>query len=53
MRIVKTGKQRDEEKYRIIISMRERGKSITEIGRVLNITRQGVSYYLVKYGDVR
>ena len=49
---MKSGPKIKKERYETIITLRKKGKPITEIGRILKMTKQGVSYYLRKYGDV-
>jgi len=36
----------------LILSLRQKRKSITEIAKAIGIKKQGVAYYLKKYGDV-
>ena len=48
---LKSGPKPRQKLYKAIIALREQKNSITEIGKLLGISKQGVSYYLRKYGD--
>jgi len=52
MKIKSTANERNTERYKVILSLRREKKAITEIAKILNISKQGVSYYLVRYGDI-
>lgn len=54
MRLVKDGPKFKIgiEKYKLILSLRRQKKSMSEIARLVGMKKQGVSYYLRKYGDV-
>ena len=52
MKIKSTANERNIERYKVILSLRREKKAITEIAKILNISKQGVSYYLVRYGDI-
>ena len=50
--IAKNGRPKNVARYKLILSYRKKKMSITEIGKILGIKRQGVSYYLRTYGDI-
>ena len=52
MKLVKDGPKFNKDRYELILSLRRQKKSEGEIAKLLGITRQGVSYYLCKYGDI-
>jgi len=49
---MKSGPKPNKNLYEAIIALRKTSKSITEIGKLLGISKQGVAYYLNKYGDI-
>ena len=49
---LKTGPKPTKEKHKIILELRKQKKSIIEIGKIIGMTKQGVFYYLQKYGDI-
>ena len=49
---LKSGPQPKKTLYEAIIALRKCKKSITQIGKLLGISKQGVAYYLNKYGDI-
>ena len=53
MKIKSSAPKRNLEKYKVILNLRKEKKSITEIAEILSISKQGVSYYIRKYGDVK
>jgi len=52
MKLIKSGPKPKTKLYEAILALRRNKKSITEIGKLLSMSKQGVSYYLRKYGDV-
>ena len=49
---LKSGPKPKKNLYEAIIALRKTKKSITQIGKLLGISKQGVAYYLNKYGDI-
>ena len=49
---LKSGPKIKKEKYELILSFRRKRKPITEIGAILGVSKQAISYYLRRYGDV-
>ena len=49
---LKSGPKPQRKLYKAIIALRKQKNSITEIGKLLGISKQGVAYYLNKYGDI-
>ena len=49
---LKSGPKPKKTLYEAIIALRKLKKPITEIGKLLGISKQGVAYYLNKYGDI-
>ena len=47
-----TGRKGNKNRYAYIIGQRMLGKTIYEIADDLGISKQGVYYYLAKYGDI-
>jgi predicted transcriptional regulator len=52
MQIKPSGRPKNIPRYELILSLRQKRKSITEIAKAIGIRKQGVAYYLKKYGDV-
>ena len=53
MKLQKSGPKFKQGKYDFILDQRGKGQSISEIAKSLGMTKQGVSYYLVRYGDYK
>ena len=49
---LKSGPKPQTKLYEVIIALRKKRKSIAEIGKLLKMSKQGVAYYLKKYGDI-
>lgn len=53
MKIKRDGPKRNIARYETILTLRRKKKSESEIAAQLGITKQAVSYYVCKYGDVK
>lgn len=52
MKLNKGGGQRKLAYYKMILDLRQKGKTITEIAKQFGVKKQNISYYLCKYGDI-
>jgi len=55
---MKKGRKPNVVRYELILSLRkgndeDAGKSINEIAKILNCSKQNIYYFLHKYGDIK